>query len=149
MDSGPPLRQNLQLSLALSTACLSIAACSSTPSTEYAYSNPPTCGISNNPSEFIGRTLSLDLIYETDRMEYSYYHDDRCPKYDLIDAGYRQAHPDPSVLRFNKAKDAECAKPANRGLCVLSVRMRVEATVSLGANGEANLDLGKVLFYQF
>ena len=113
------------------------------------------CDINSNQQEFVGKIVTIDAVYSTDSMVYSFFEDQSCQKRGMIDLGFRVPERDQSVSDFYAAKAAYCRKH-KLAMCMVTAKMRVKGEIAetVGAHLAPDarylvINLHSVLSYEF
>lgn len=98
------------------------------------------CTINANPRKYLGKTVVIEGLYESDGATYSYIEDDRCPENaDILGIGYKVPDRDPSVDLFHKAMQLRCHGEA---VCLTEAHVVIRGTIVM-LRGPGPLGLGK------
>jgi hypothetical protein len=113
------------------------------------------CDIRANQGAFIGKVVTIDAMYSTDSMVYSFFEDPTCQRKGMLDVGFKVPERDQSVSDFQAAKAAYC-RERKMGMCMVRARMRVRGAIAetVGAHLAPDarylvINLHSVLSYEF
>lgn len=98
------------------------------------------CDIQRNKSAYIGKTVLLHAVYETDKSNFTYLRDKRstlkeCSTHKIIELASVSLMHDASVLNFFKRGDLICQEKKRPVVCNLTANVTAEVQIMDGGDG--------------
>ena len=88
------------------------------------------CDIHADENAYIGKVVTIEAVYTTDSMVYSYFEDPTCPKRGMLDLGFKVPERDSSVRAFELKKAEICKERGTPGMCLVDVKMCVTGAIA-------------------